>query len=474
MTGIKLELMTDVDMFQFIEKGLRGGISYIANRHGEANNKYMSGYNTEKPSKYIMYLDANNLYGWAMSQYLPTGGFRWMTEKQIQKVNLAACTEDRKKGMILEVDLEYPKELHELHNDYPLASEKMKVTKEILSPYCKNIQEQFGISIGQVAKLIPTLSSKKNYVLHYRNLQLYLSLGLKLKKVYRVLEFHQSPWLAQYINFNTQKRMNAKNAFEKDFFKLLYNSVFGKTMEKIRKRIDVRLVTDQKKLSKLVSKPTFVNSKIFNEDLVAVHKIKETLTLDRPAYAGMCILDLSKTLTYDFHYNYIKSRYNNKAELLLTDTDSLCYEIETRNVYKELWEDKQLFDNSDYPKDSPYFSVENKKVIGKFKDEAAGMPIVEFIGLRSKMYSYVKDNGKNEKTAKGVRKYVIKKNITHENYKDCLLSRKQMLHSMCTIRSDCHQIGSYQLNKISLSCFDDKRYILEDGITSYAYGHKNI
>ena len=473
MTGIKLELMTDVDMFQFIEKGLRGDISYIANRHGEANNKYMSGYNPEKPSKYIMYLDANNLYGWAMSQYLPTGGFRWMTEKQIQKVNMAACAEDRKKGMILEVDLEYPKELHELHNDYPLAAEKMKVTKEMLSPYCKNIHEQFGISIGQVAKLIPTLSSKKNYVLHYRNLQLYLSLGLKLKKVYRVLEFDQSPWLAQYINFKTQKRMNAKNAFEKDLFKLLNNSVFGKTMENIRKRVDVRQVTDQK-LSKLVSKPTFVNSKIFNEDLVVVHKLKATLTLDRPAYVGICILDLSKTLMYDFHYNYIKSRYNNKAKLLFTDTDSLCYEIETRDVYKELWEDKQLFDNSDYPKDSPYFSVENKKVIGKFKDEAAGMPIVEFIGLRSKMYSYVKDNGKNEKTAEGVRKYVIKKNITHENYKDCLLNRKQMLNSMHTIRSECHQIGSYQLNKISLSCFDDKRYILEDGITSYAYGHKNI
>ena len=124
-----------------------------------------------------------------------------------------------------------------------------------------------GTSIGQVAKLIPTLSIKKNYELHNRNLQLYLSLGLKLKKVHRVLEFDQSPWLAQYINFNTQKRMNAKNAFENDFFKLLNNSVFGKTMENIRKRVDVRLVTDQKKLSKLVSKPTYVNIKIFNEDL---------------------------------------------------------------------------------------------------------------------------------------------------------------------------------------------------------------
>ena len=244
----------------------------------------------------------------------------------------------------MEVDLEYPKELHELQNDYPLAAEKIKVTKEILCPYCKNIQEQFGISIGQVAKLIPTPASKKNYVLHYRNLQLYLSLGLKLKKVHRVLEFDQSPLLAQYINFNTQKRVNAKNAFEKDFFKLLNNSVFGKTMANIRKRVDVRLVTNQKKLSKLVSKPTYVNSKIFNEDLVAVHKIKETLTLDRPACVGMCILDLSKTLMYDFHYNYIKNKYGPKAKLLFTDTGSLCSEIETKDIYKELWEDKQLFE----------------------------------------------------------------------------------------------------------------------------------
>ena len=160
--------------------------------------------------------------------------------------------------------------------------------------------------------------------------------------------------------------------------------------------------------------------------------------------------------------------------LLFTDTDSLCYEIETKDIYKELWEDKQLFDNSDYPQDSPYFSAENKKVIGKFKDEAAGMPIREFVGLRSKMYSYVKDNGKNEKTSKGVRKYVIKKNITHDNYKDCLFNGKQMLHGMRTIRSDHHQIGSYQLNKISWSCFDDERYIHEDGVHSYAYGHYQI
>ena len=172
MTDIKLELMTDIDMFQFIEKGLRGGISYIANRYGKANNKYMKEYNKKAPSKYIMYLDANNLYGWAMSQYLPTGDFGWMTEKQINKIDLAKYREDSKKGLILEVDLEYPKKLHDLHNDYPLEPEKVKVTEDMLSDYCKKIAEKNNIPIGLVHKLIPTLGNKEKYVLHYRNLKL--------------------------------------------------------------------------------------------------------------------------------------------------------------------------------------------------------------------------------------------------------------------------------------------------------------
>ena len=435
MTDIKLELMTDIDMFQFIEKGMRSGISYIANRYGKANNKYMKEYDEKAPSKYIMYLDANNLYGWAMSQYLPTGGFKWMTQKQIDKINLAKYEEDNKKGLILEVGLEYPKELHDLHNDYPLAAEKVKVTESMLSKYSKNISDEYGISTGLVDKLIPTLGNKEKYVLHYRNLQLYIDLGLKVTKVHRVLEFNQSPWLKQYIDFNTEKRKNAKNAFEKDFFKLMNNSVFGKTMENIRKRVDVRLVTDEKKLLKMTSKPTYVNSKIFNENLVAVHKIKETLTLNRPAYVGMCILDLSKTLMYDFHYKYIKDKYQEKAKLLFTDTDSLTYEIEAEDVYQDFWNDKNKFDNSDYPESSPYFDKTNKKVIGKFKDEAAGVPSCEFVGLRSKMYSYIKDNQKRGKTAKGIKKNVIKKDITHDNYKETLFNNKQMYHKMKSMES---------------------------------------
>ena len=353
---------------------------------------------------------------------------KWLSQKKIDRLNLAAYTKDSEKGLILEVDLEYPKELHDLHNSYPLAPEQIKVQKNMLSNCCKQIAEKYHISTGLATKLIPTLNKKERYVLHYRNLQLYIDLGLKVSKIHRVLEFNQSPWLKKYIDFYTQKRKYAKNAFEKDFFKLLNNAVFGKTMENLRKRVDVKLVTNEKQLNNLTSKPTYVSSKIFNENLVAVHKIKEQLTLNRPAYIGMCILDLSKTLMYDFHYNYIKKRYGSKAQLLFTDTDSLCYEIETDDIYEDLWQDKHIFDNSDYPKDSQFFDTSNKKVIGKFKDEAASIPITEFVDLRSKMYSYIKENKNGNKTAKGIKKNIINNELKHINYKDTLLKNKQLYH----------------------------------------------
>ena len=472
MTGINLELITDVDMQLFIEKGLRGGISYIAHRHAEANNKYMKNYYLDILSSYIMYLDANNLYGWAMSQPLPYGNFKWVEANSV-------IPKRKGIGHIYEVDLEYPKELHDLHNDYPCAPEKIKVSDDMLSDYCREIKNKFNISSGNVNKLIPTLNDKKNYVLHEENLKLYLSLGLKLKKIHRVLEFSEKPWLKEYIDFNTEKRKKAKNAFEKDFFKLMNNSVFGKTMENIRKRSNIYLETDPDHLLRQTAKPTFVSCKIFHENLVAVHMKKNFLKLDKPSYVGMCILDLSKVLMYDFHYNFIKAKYGDRARLLFTDTDSLCYHIITDDVYEDLYNHKDMFDNSDYSKSSKFYFDENKKVIGKFKDEAAGNPITSFIGLKSKMYSYEVelpsgDKGveiKNNKACKGISKNVVKRDIDHKDYLSVLQNNTIKKHKMKTIRSDHHVVSSYEINKISLSCYDDKRYILDDGITSYAYGN---
>ena len=255
------------------------------------------------------------------------------------------------------------------------------------------------------------------------------------------------------------------------------NSIYGKTMENLRKRVDIKFVSSEDDFLKSVASPYFQSHRIMNENLIAVKRVKKVLTLNKPCYVGMCILDISKTLMYDFHYNTIKKEYGDNAKLLFTDTDSLMYEIKTEDVYKDfkrIGERKDCWDNSDYPKDSPYYSTHNKKVIGKFKDEAEGVPITEFVGLRSKMYSYTKENGKGGMTAKGVKRYVIKNKLTHDNFKNVIKKKDRMRHKMNTIRSTKHVIGTYQIQKVTLSCFDDKRYLLDDGITSYAYGNMKI
>ena len=444
MTGIELELLTDPDMLLMIEKGIRGGVSMISKRHGKANNKYMGeDYDPSQPSKYVTYLDANNLYGWAMSKPLPTGNFKWMEN----------FNDWRNRPCILEVDLVYSKELHDLHNEYPLAPESLKV--------------------GNVDKLIPNLMNKERYVLHRDNMLLYESLGLKISKIHRGITFTESPWLKKYIDLNTGLRAKATNNFEKDFFKLMNNAVFGKTMENIRNRVDIKLITNEKEAKKLISKPNFHHRTIFTENLIAVHMKKTKVYYNKPIYLGLCVLDLSKTLMYDFHYNYIKKKYGQAASLLFTDTDSLAYEIDTEDFYKDINPDvDRLFDTSNYPEahESGIKVGANKKVPGMFKDEAEGKQILEFVGLRAKLYSY-RMKEFEEKKCKGVKKAVVRKSINFEDYKKCLLDGQEIHRTMNIIRSHQHEVYSERINKVALSREDDKRIILKDGIHTLAHGH---
>jgi hypothetical protein len=248
LTKVETELISDPDMYLLIERGIRGGISTIIKRHATANNKYMANYDPKKKSKYIIYEDANNLYGWAMSQPLPIKNFKWMDNNELEKWTEHSC--------ILEVDLEYPDDLHDLHNDYPLAHER--------------------IMVNGVEKLIPNLKNKKKYVLHHTNLKQYLSMGLKLTKVHRGVKFLEMDWMKEYIQLNTDLRTKGTTDIEKDFFKLMNNSVFGKTMENVRNRVDIRIVNDEKKWNKLAKKQNLKSATIFSEHLVAVH-IEENL-----------------------------------------------------------------------------------------------------------------------------------------------------------------------------------------------------
>ena len=195
----------------------------------------------------------------------------------------------------------------------------------MLWDYCKKIADNYEMKVGDIKKLLPNLGNKSNHVLHYRNLQLYLSLGMKLTKIHRVLKFKQSDWRKKYIDFNTEKRINAANSFGKDFFQLMINSVYGKAMENLQKRIDVRLVNNEKDFLKYISRPTHITHKIFDKNYATIHEIKPVLMLNKPIYVGFTVLELSKWLMYDFDYNFIKKHFN--TELWFTDTDSLTYEI---------------------------------------------------------------------------------------------------------------------------------------------------
>ena len=289
----------------------------------------------------------------------------------------------------------------------------------MLSKYCKKIADKYEIKVGDVKKLISNLGNKTNYVVHYRNLQLDLSSGMKLTKIHRVLKFKQSDWTKKYIDFNTGKIINAANDFEKDFFKLMINSVYEKTMENLRKRINVRLANNEKDFSKYTSRPTYITHKIFGKYYAAIHEIKPVL---RP---------VNKT-----------------------------------GFYEELFKWKDLFGFSNYSKDSKFFNETNEKVIGKIKDQFVGVIITEFVGLKSEMYS-IKNDDKEHKTAKGV------SIATQFNkFKNVLFNKKIIRHKMKRIQSKKHKLGTYEVDKISLSCFDEKRYVL-DGIYTLSYFHKN-
>ena len=414
-----------------VEEGIRGGICHSIHRYAKTNNKYMKNYNNNEESSYIQYLHANNLYGWATSKKLPVNGFKWIDNKETAE---PVINEDFKKhydgnsdkGYIFEVDVKYPKKLDELHSDLPFLSERNEINK------CK--------------KLVCNPYSKKKYVAHINTLKQALNHGLKLKKIHRVIEFNQEAWLKPYVDMNTELRKLAQNDFEKDLFKFLNNSVFGKTMENIRKHRDIKLVKTDKKRSKLVSEPNDNAINLISEDLSIIEMKKTKVKINKPIYLGLSILEISKILMYEFWYVYIKPKYNDNVRLCYMDTDSFVMHIKTNDFYKDIASDvENRFDTSNYEVNTSETTAEpsslersalartplptgkNKKVIGLMKDELGGKIITEFVTLRPKTYSFLTDNGKEDKKAKGTKKCIIKKMIKFNDYKKCLLNGKIIL-----------------------------------------------
>lgn len=409
-----------------------------------------------------------------MSQRLPIGGYRWVPETtinqnfntsdhQANKTAILNLPDESDKGYIFEVDLYYPPELHEKHNDFPFCPEKRSIP---------------GITKNK--KLFLTFYEKEKYIVHYSMLKLALEHGLILKKVHRVLEFRQCAWLEPYIALNTKHRAKADNEFEKSFYKLLNNAIYGKTMENLRLRSDIRLINKwygRVGGRNLIAQPNFKNCKLFDENLASIEMSKAHILMNKPIIVGMCILDISKVLMYQFLYNYLKPKYGKNVQVVYTDTDSFILEIKTHDAYADIRDEPDMFDTSDYPLDNIYKIKQlNKKVPGKFKDELNGEVVTEVVGLRSKCYA-VRTLGKIDKMkkAKGVKKNVLKKKISFDDYYQCVAENCIEMRKQYSIRSKSHNVYTISMEKIALNPFDDKRYIIKpDGVDTLTWGHYEL
>ena len=387
-----------------------------------------------------------------MSQPLPTGEFKWIKCDGDPNAMVEKFASKKDYGYLLEVDVSYPKELHDLHNDLPFMCTKMK--------------------INGVEKLIPNLYYKRKYIIHIRALKQALDHGLVLERIRRCIRFKQSPWMKEYTDFNTNLRTAAKNDFEKDFYKLMNNSVFGKTMENIRCHRDIKLVNNQKDYLKTVMHPNFKSGTLLGPDLMGCEMGKIKVVMNKPVYLGQAILDLSKLIMYEFHYDYILPKYGDNIKLSYMDTDSFVYDIEAKDFNKDIAGDVEArFDTSGYC-DRPLPVGKNKMVIGLMKDELGGEVMKEFVSLRPKMYSYRVGNSEPKK-CKGIKKCAVKKTVTFEDYKKCLFKGRNVHRSQLLFRSNKHKVKTLEVNKLALNNQDDKRLSI-NGISSYAIRHYRV
>lgn len=495
-TGVRIELFdnTQRDMYLLMEQAKIGGISGTGGlRHVKLNNKYIpKTYDPSKPSTYAMYVDANSLYAWAMSQKLPIGDFSWEENNDLNDVDrylkyVFSNLVDGHRSCFLEVDATIPKDLHDYFNDYCPFPENIEVKSEMLSKWQKDTAEMLKgadclVSSG-VKKLTPNLLDKKKYTVHAKTLKLWCELGCKVTKIHRVLKFRQEAWLKDFIDKCATERKNAKTEFEKDFWKLIPNSNYGKTLEDVRRRVDIRLVNSEEQLKKLVNKPTLksVPTKVNDNGLMMVDMAKTAITLDKPIHVGIAVLNLSKLLMYNFWYKVLKAKYGDKIRLVYTDTDSFIFVVETEDFYKDLGEDKELgsyFDFSSYPEGHPLYSTANKKKLGFFKDETNGDPVAEVVAVRAKMYSVLTKSGIQKNTGKGIKKCILKK-TGHDKYKKCLQHESDpknfvQRETMTFIRSNTHNVTTETTVKQTLTPYDDKKYVLRDGNHQLSYGHWRI
>jgi hypothetical protein len=441
---------------------------------------------------------ANNLYGWAQCLPLPIGFYKWVSERKKKELKWMEMTRDQEIGYIVEVDLEYPPHLHLDHSTFPLAPEHIEITKEMLSPYARG--EHLNLIMAHLfftsklfsdclsilnpqktsytsKKLCATFNKREKYVLHYMNLQQYLNLGLKLKKVHRVLEFKQSPFLTSYIEHCTRLRKETKSEFQKRLWKIYVNGIFGKMIERTREYLDCQFILRKDLCKKWIQSPRFSNVKIISEDFVVIFLKRAHVTLNKPLAIGFTILENSKYFMYDAYYLKIRPNFEH-CVFLMSDTDCMVLAVRTKTECNNLDKIAHHLDYSNYPESDKKFSKKRHNALGFFKDELMGKKMEAFCGLRSKTYAFkLRDEKLNalklHSKCKGVTRSYRKK-ITFQDYKSCVQTFSKFEIDQFTIRSKNHKLQTQKINKLCFSSFDDKRYLLQCGVHSVPYGSQLI
>ena len=461
LTKIKLDFIKDKQLLLLLENNIRGGISSVMGPRFIESNE-----NTK-----LLYIDANNLYGWAMSQYLPTSEFEkldfpegYILEQIVE--DLRFIPDNNEYGYFIECDMIYPAEIKEKTENFPLCPYQTKADPNLFSEYMNSVKQP---NYKPTEKLMCDLTNKYNYMMHYRMFKFYTQIGMKVTKIHTIYRFKQSLWLEKYINHNTQKRTKAKTNFEKDLYKLMNNAFFGKTMENVRERTNLEFIphTNIDQIIKRQSKLSFKGI-VNHYSEFSIYKFdKEKVIFDKPIYLGFSVLELSKLLMYEFYYHKLQPYYGDKIKLHYMDTDSFILSIKTGDLINDLEYFKDDFDFSELDPSHELYNSINKKVIGKMKIETS--PIIEldnFVALRSKSYSF--SYGSAQKLTQEAKQRTIQKSkqkgIQHtpiySQFINSLFNSETTTATNYSIRSNAHNLTVQKQDKLALNPFDDKRMYL--------------
>lgn len=493
-----IELLPTPEMVLMCEQNIRGGVSYINERHVQLKD-YSEDEN--KIQDHLVYTDANNLYSVAQSSYVPIGDFEWCKDDEIEylKNHLHEVSEEAKTGYILMVDLEYPVELHTLHADMPLAPTHKEITFDDLSPYSQrcmiHLRGEQTARRYKAKKLCSTFEDRINYVIHYRNLQTYQRLGMRVKKIHKAFKFTQAPILKKFIDLCTEKRKNALSLVEKAIWKLCMNANYGKFIQDNRRFMKALFVKSADKFLKGYRSQLYRGHRILNDYTSVIYQDLEKIELNKLYAIGFTILELSKEHMFSSYYDFMRPALGglNSVNIVLSDTDSLLLHVKNKSR-KEMFDSlSPIMDFSNYPPSHPRFSESKKAMPGYFKDENCGNFMTEVVGLRSKCYitSVEKRQTKEEKeeekrrktkydkktpslsvVCKGVGKQA-RKTLTLDMYRSCIKNFKQIKAEMFCIRSTKHNLYTQSIKKVALSSADDKRYLLGCGRHTLPHGFQH-